>query len=40
MSFLKQLLTPFVEFDEDEKQQPAKQNKPQAIPITAVKPSC
>ncbi len=39
MSFLKQLLTPFVEFDEDEKQQPAKQNKSQAIPITAVKPS-
>lgn len=28
MSFLKQLLTPFVEFDEDKKKELAKQNKP------------
>ena len=30
MSFLKQLLTPFVEFEEDKKKQPAKENKPAA----------
>ena len=28
MSFLKQLLTPFVEFDADKKKEEAKQNKP------------
>ena len=30
MSFLKQLLTPFVEFDEDKKVEPPKENKPAA----------
>jgi hypothetical protein len=43
MSFLKQLLTPFIEFDEDKKKELAKQNKPttsfsppvpQAVPHT------
>ena len=32
MSFLKQLLTPFVEFDEDKKKELAKQNKPPEPP--------
>ena len=36
MSFLKQLLTPFVEFDEDKKKEPANQNKP--APSPAVTP--
>ncbi|MDB5192084.1 MAG: hypothetical protein JWQ96_1647 [Segetibacter sp.] len=33
MSFLKQLLTPFVEFDEQQKQK-GKENKPAAAPVT------
>ena len=38
MSFLKQLLTPFVEFDEENKKEPAKDNKP-VVPVTpTVKP--
>jgi len=37
MSFLKQLLTPFVEFDEDKKKQLAKGNKTAAPPPPAVK---
>ncbi|HKH63199.1 MAG TPA: hypothetical protein VKA49_20300 [Flavitalea sp.] len=32
MSFLKQLLTPFVEFDEDKKKEQAKQNMPEPPP--------
>jgi hypothetical protein len=38
MSFLKQLLTPFVEFDENEKNEPAKEKKPTAPPPATVKP--
>ncbi len=38
MSFLKQLLTPFVEFEEDKKKAPAKENKPVA-PIPPVTPT-
>lgn len=38
MSFLKQLLTPFVEFDEDKKKEPAKENKTPATPVTPVIP--
>ena len=38
MSFLKQILTPFVEFDEDKKKEPAKENKP-AAPVAPVKPA-
>jgi hypothetical protein len=37
MSFLKQLLNPFVEFDEDKKKELAKENKPVPPPSTAVK---
>jgi len=37
MSFLKQLLTPFVEFEDKEKNEPAKQNKPVTTPATAPK---
>lgn len=32
MSFLKQLLTPFVEFDEDKNKQQTKENKPASVP--------
>jgi hypothetical protein len=40
MSFLKQLLTPFVEFDEDKKNEQAKQNKPASSPaLPKVQPS-
>ena len=38
MSFLKQLLTPFVEFDEEGKKVPAKENKPVAAPAAVQKP--
>ena len=38
MSFLKQLLTPFVEFEEDKKKQPAKGNQPVAIPVPPATP--
>jgi len=34
MSFLKQLLTPFVEFDEGKKKEPAKQIEPTTVPQT------
>lgn len=37
MSFLKQLLTPFVEFDEDKKKEQAKPGKPAASPSAPVK---
>jgi hypothetical protein len=36
MSFLKQLLTPFVEFDENKKKEAAKGNTPPAAPLTPV----
>jgi hypothetical protein len=36
MSFLKQLLTPFVEFDEDKKKGQAKQHKPAPFPSAPV----
>jgi hypothetical protein len=39
MSFLKQLLTPFVEFDEDKKKEPAKQNKPAPSPVVTSPPA-
>jgi hypothetical protein len=42
MSFLKQLLTPFVEFDEDKKKELAKQNKPpvpSSLSVTQSVPS-
>lgn len=38
MSFLKQLLTPFVEFDKDVKKGVAKQNKPPTVDATGVVP--
>ena len=38
MSFLKQLLTPFVEFEEENKKEPAKDNKPVAPVTPTVKP--
>jgi len=38
MSFLKQLLTPFVEFEEDKKKQPAKGNQPAAAPVPPATP--
>jgi hypothetical protein len=37
MSFLKQLLTPFIEFDEDKKKEQAKQNTPAPTPVRQVK---
>jgi hypothetical protein len=37
MSFLKQLLTPFIEFDEDKKQEQAKQNTSVPAPVKPVK---
>lgn len=39
MSFLKQLLTPFVEFEEDKNKVPATGNKPVAAPATPITPS-
>lgn len=39
MSFLKQLLTPFVEFDEDKKKEQAKPGNPAASPSAPTKPS-
>jgi hypothetical protein len=36
MSFLKQLLTPFVEFDDDKKKQPSNEPKPAAAPANSV----
>ncbi|PIQ21160.1 MAG: hypothetical protein COW65_10820 [Cytophagales bacterium CG18_big_fil_WC_8_21_14_2_50_42_9] len=39
MSFLKQLLTPFVEFEEDKKKQPAQVNKPAANPTPPTTPA-
>lgn len=36
MSFLKQLLTPFIEFDADKKNQQAKQNKPVSPAVTTT----
>ncbi|MBC7827228.1 MAG: hypothetical protein H7122_05755 [Chitinophagaceae bacterium] len=38
MSFLKQLLTPFIEFDEEKKKEQAKQNKPVATSSAPVIP--
>jgi hypothetical protein len=38
MSFLKQILTPFVEFEEDKKKEQAKGNKPTA-PLTPASPA-
>lgn len=38
MSFLKQLLTPFIEFDEEQKKQQAKQNKPASANVAPAKP--
>lgn len=39
MSFLKQLLTPFIEFDEDKKKEQAKPNEPARSPSAPVTPS-
>jgi len=39
MSFLKQLLTPFVEFEEDKNKQPAKENKPAGNPTPPTTPA-
>jgi hypothetical protein len=39
MSFLKQLLTPFVEFDEDKKKQPPKSGDPPKKPATPIPPA-
>ncbi len=38
MSFLKQLLNPFVEFDEDKKKELGKKNKPSTTPALSVTP--
>ncbi len=38
MSFLKQILSPFVVFEEDNKTPPAKENKPAAAPLPPVTP--
>src|SRR4028119_230232 len=38
MSFLKQLLNPFIEFEEDKKKVQAQENKPAAAPITPATP--
>jgi len=39
MSFLKQLLTPFVEFDENKKKEQARENKPAPTVVAAPAPS-
>ncbi|UOQ69071.1 hypothetical protein [Hymenobacter volaticus] len=39
MSFLKQLLTPFVEFEDDAKPGPAKPNPPATAPVATPQPA-
>lgn len=36
MSFLKQLLTPFVEFEDDKNKQQPKENRPVSVPVSAT----
>src|SRR4051812_32201280 len=39
MSLLKQILNPFIEFEEDKKNEPAKGNKPASTPAPPVSPA-